>query len=825
VRRADRSIDSLAALSGKRVAAVDGNVAVNILRQRGDVDVVVADHFEQALFALLASEVDALVYPAAWVNRLAQKVGVSDRIKVVGEPLLEVKRAMAVRKGNEVLLRRINAALDSVIHSPEYRSVYRKWYGNPEPYWTISGVAWTTLTIAFIVVLAMGAWHYRSVLVMNRVLRHSVIQQKEAEQAFQESEAQLRLLMDSTYEAIFGVDKQGNCTFANPACLQLLGYDDASQLTGNNMHALTHYAHADGSPYPIKECRVAHAFYDREGINVDNEVFWRSDGVPIPVEYWAYPILRGAECVGAVVTFLDISERRKTEEKLRRKEFELTQVIENMVDGVITIDETGTIYSFNRAAENIFAYRAEEVLGKNVNILMPEPDRGRHEDYINNYLKTGKGKVIGVGREVVALKKNGERFPMRLSVAELPAGPDGRRRFIGSCFDITHLKQQEAQLRRSQKMDALGKLTGGIAHDYNNMLAIIKGYAGMLQGENITREQQAGYLEEIDRACDRGSTLTSKLLSFSRQQSASAAEVDINALLAEDRHMLERTLTARIELRMELQDNLWRVWLDKNDLQDAILNLSINGSHAMEHGGRLVFRTENVHLDSSVASRHGLGEGEHVLLQISDTGEGMDEATLARIFDPFFTTKGDQGTGLGLSQVYGFINRSGGVIKVDSQPGHGTCFTMYFPRYVGVDDVSDRDPEQVQSIHLGGNETLLVVDDEAAVVNMTAEVLRRCGYTVYKACNGNEALHFLETGKVDLLLSDVVMPGMNGYQLAARVKSLYPDVKIQLMSGFSDDCASDDADRALQQKEIRKPFAATDLLIRLRQLLDSESQG
>ena len=266
-------------------------------------------------------------------------------------------------------------------------------------------------------------------------------------------------------------------------------------------------------------------------------------------------------------------------------ENDLRNILNGMVDGVITINDKGNILSFNKSAETIFGYKPEDVIGQNVSMLMPDPDSRHHDGYLDNFVATGDAQIIGIGRNVTALRKNGEQFPMRLSVIEYPAKIDGERWFIGSCLDITLQQQQEDQLKRSLKMEALGKLTGGISHDYNNMLGVILGYSDLLADHFKDDPEHLDYVDQIRRAAQRGSDLTQRLLSFSRNRPTKTTMVIINDVLNEDRKMLAKTLTAQIELSMKLNDDLWPVLVDKSCLEDAILNMSINAMHAMPEGG------------------------------------------------------------------------------------------------------------------------------------------------------------------------------------------------------------------------------------------------
>jgi len=524
------------------------------------------------------------------------------------------------------------------------------------------------------------------------------------------------------------------------------------------------------------------------------------------------------------IGFNEMAEKvEKQNQGLIENEENISLIINSMEDGVITMNEKAEVCSFNKSAEKMFGYSNEEIIGKNVNTLMPEPYKSQHDDILKNYLKTGEKHVIGRGRDVPAQHKDGHIFSIHLSVNELPRSESGERLFIGSCLDITILKEQEKQLRQSQKMDALGKLTGGIAHDYNNMLGVILGYSELLKEKLSDDPKLKKFITEIHHAGQRGAQLTQKLLAFSRQKTASPDVTNINALLENNRNMLEKTLTARIQLICELDFGLWPVFLDKNDLEDSILNMCINAMHAIEHSGRLVLSTKNLHLtENNIANLQlSINPGDYVCLSICDTGAGIEEEVMTRIFDPFFSTKGDQGNGLGLSQVYGFVNRSLGAIKVESEINQGTCFKLFFPRYIGESEVIESLPAPVNEG--SGSETILIVDDEPSLRALLSEMLSSKGYSTLLAENAGQAIETLENNKVDLMLSDIIMPGMNGYKLAEYVHRNHPDVKVQLASGYSDNSHNVEQ-YELHANILRKPFQRQVLLTRIREVLDSSEE-
>jgi signal transduction histidine kinase len=387
--------------------------------------------------------------------------------------------------------------------------------------------------------------------------------------------------------------------------------------------------------------------------------------------------------------------------------------------------------------------------------------------------------------------------------------------------DVTERKSLEEQLRQAHKMEAVGRLAGGVAHDFNNMLGVILGYTEMMSGALPPDEQRLqGYCEEVHKAGQRASTLTRQLLAFSRRQVLQPKVVALNAVVQESEGMLRRLIGEDIEVLIDLAPDLWLVKVDAGQMNQILLNLAANARDAMPGGGRLALRTGNVTLDESYQRLHRVvAPGEYVLLSVSDTGVGMDDQTRLHIFEPFFTTKEPgKGTGLGLATVYGIVKQSGGFIWVYSEPGHGTTFKIYLPRT--LEDASPAVVLAARPRMATGNETILLVEDEEAMRAMIRQLLEQGGYRVLEANNGRLALELAQqyAGPIHLLISDVVMPEMGGPQLAEHMAQLRPQTRVLFLSGY--------ADRAFEHLGIapgaallEKPFNGGGLLQKVREIL------
>lgn len=520
---------------------------------------------------------------------------------------------------------------------------------------------------------------------------------------------------------------------------------------------------------------------------------------------------------------INLELEQRVEERSRKLEYNqklLQAIVEAAVDAIIVFDDEGKIKSFNAAAVKMFEYEPEGIIGEDVNTLVSKEQKTISP--VNYKTNSEDVLVIDVERDFTAVTRDGKSFPVEIKLGELIL--ENQKLFAGIIRDVSERHFHEEQIRRTQKMDALGKLTGGIAHDYNNMLGIIMGYAGLLKDALSNNDRLSGYASEVYKAGERGAKLTSKLLDFSRYKSNKEIEnVNVNTLLGELENVLKKTLTARIKLEYSLSDELWNVNIDVADFENALLNMAINAMHAMYEKGKLTLRTENIHIDNHLSSMLEIKSGDYIKLSVIDTGCGMDKETISHIFEPFYSTKAEQGTGLGLSQVYGFVQRSLGVIKVYSEPEHGTNFTIYLPSSIDADIATvGVNLNEAEVADLNGNESVLIVDDEPALASLAKEILSSFGYKIFIAGNGVEALEILEeNNNVDLILTDIVMPEMDGLTLAEQVKLKYPNILIQFASGYNT-ASSPDRESFASEDIISKPYSLLKLVRKIRQLLDSK---
>lgn len=514
--------------------------------------------------------------------------------------------------------------------------------------------------------------------------------------------------------------------------------------------------------------------------------------------------------VGSVST--DITERIHIEESLRISQQRLLLYREQSPLGIIEWNTSFEVLYWNPAAQSIFGYTEEDVLGHSITEKIISESVKKKVDEVWNELMAKEGGVYSINENIT---KDGQTILCEWHNTPLI---DQNGKIIGVTSlveDITEREKNKENLHQTQKMDAIGKLTGGIAHDFNNMLGVILGFSKILKKKlNKDDSELIRYNEQVIFAGTRASKLTSKLLEFSRKAPSFYESTNLNQLINEMRDMLEKTLTPRINLSFELEENLWDVWLDKGRLEDCVLNLSINAMHAMSDGGELILKSKNIH-----NTNLNILPGDYVLLSVVDSGVGMSKDIQEKMFDPFFTTKGENGTGLGLSQVYGFVQQLGGHIEVFSTLGVGTQIDFYIPRYHEHETTTSNENYDDSLAIPSGDETILVVDDEVMLLELAELILTAYGYTVICSESGEEALELLKTHSVDMLLTDVIMPGMDGYQLAAVVQTSYPEIKIQIVSGFIEEEQDKDGDY-VHENRLLKPYNAEVLLKKVRMLLD-----
>jgi two-component system cell cycle sensor histidine kinase/response regulator CckA len=507
-------------------------------------------------------------------------------------------------------------------------------------------------------------------------------------------------------------------------------------------------------------------------------------------------------CSSARLLLTQAKQQQSTQALVRQ-----TVAMETSPDGMAILNDKGEYLYVNRALATSFGYASpKDLAGKDWRLMFPPDEVTRFEQRIL--------PVVAMEHqwqgEATAKNCRGASLPMELALASLPDGG-----LVCVYHDISQRKKIEDRLRKSQRMEAIGKLAGGIAHDFNNLLTVIKGHSSnLLEREEYDRNS----VERISEAANRAASLTRQMLAFSRQQVLQPRVINLNSIVADMEKMLRRLIGEDIQLVTRTAPNLGSVKADPTQVEQIVMNLVVNARDAMPRGGELIIETANVELDQDYASQHdGVIAGRYVMLAVTDSGTGMDPEIQAHIFEPFFTTKEvGKGTGLGLSMVYGIVKQSEGSIWVYSEPGKGTCIKVYLPWVDAPAETSDRErrPRQTER----GRETILLVEDDGMLRELVSDILRGCGYSVLVAGHPSEAENLCakHRGDIDLLLTDVVMPSMNGQELAKRITASRRTTKVLYMSGYTEELVELDAGTFFLQK----PFTPSTLSAKLREVLD-----
>ncbi len=493
-------------------------------------------------------------------------------------------------------------------------------------------------------------------------------------------------------------------------------------------------------------------------------------------------------------------------------------------DAIIVCDDAARITYCNPSAARVFGYSTvAEMTGRDLHeLLVPARYRARAHEGFRRFRETGQGPALDTTRELEAVRKDGTEFPVELALSAMTV--KGRRMAVGILRDISARKRIEEQLRRSQRLDALGQLAAGVAHDFNNLLVIINGYAEMAIATLPAGAPMRADLEQIRDAGMRAARLTRQLLAFGRKQVLAPVVVSLNAIVGDLQSMLRHTVGEDIDLELRLAPDLGNVRADPSQLEQILVNLVVNARDAMPQGGQIVLETANVEIGAEGTPGHiEAAPGTWVVLSASDTGCGIDEQTMARIFEPFFTTKpAGKGSGLGLATVYGIVKQSGGHLAVESQVGQGATFRIYLPRVSGEVGAG---PEAAVA-QAAGTETILVVEDDEGVRRAAQRALRSLGYEVLTAAGPTEALRLCREreGPVHLVLTDVVMPTMNGVELAERLGAIRRDLPVLYMSGYANSSVARHGELPTGASFIQKPFTAVELGRKIRETLDRAAE-
>ncbi len=641
-----------------------------------------------------------------------------------------------------------------------------------------------------------------------------ITEAKNNEDAITKSALEWTHALDFFEDAIYIIGLDDKVKRVNQAFYNMTGLSP-DQVIGQDITSIIH-PHGEKIPCPVCLARLERRdeFITMEADHPDNPT-------NNPIEIMVRIIRNEAgDPLSVLMGIHDLSRTRAIEKSIMQNELRYRTIFEGAPEGIWMIDPDRKTLEINSHLTDMLGYSEKEMIGT------------RPIDYVDDENKQiflqQMSKIPATttrNYEIELRHKDGHNIPTHFSAVSLFNPDKSVMAAIAFVTDLSTQKQTEQALRRSQKMDAIGQITGGIAHDFNNLLSIIIGHLGLLEEELKSNAASSKRLKTINKATKRATDLTRQLLGFSRSQAQNIEVTNVNNIIQAMDSLIARSVTPEVEVKLKLASNIWPTEINKGDFEDSLLNLVINARDAMPDGGKLRIETSNQFVDEITANKKQLlASGDYVHISVCDTGTGISDEHLDKIFEPFFTTKPiDKGTGLGLSMVFGFIKRSHGYINAHSQIGSGSCFELYLPRKTMVRHTAEQLTPTYTQIP-GGNEKVLIVEDETSLLELAKENLTDLGYSVLTASNGPEALKILdENNDIDLLFTDIIMPGnINGYELAEKASTLYPNIKILLTSGFTGKVASKFKTKNFFTNMLNKPYNRSSLAQMLRKTLDQQ---
>ncbi len=816
IRTSSHDLLSTEDIGQRKVGVVVTNKARFILEEQGGYNLVKVESHEELVMLLISGDIDVIAIPEPFIHNILQKSKLHDRVVLLGKPLVEIKRGIAIGKGRDELLTLLRPAVDTFIQSPEYQEILEKWYGSPEPFWNVKKVALLMSTLLGACTILLLLWRYVSIVQLNKSLNVSVDRQRRAEKQLRINEGVLNKAQeiahlgswhldikkniltwsDETYR-IFGLHPQEfDATYE--AFLEAVHPDDRKMLTDTYTNAVKNNA-----PY---ECM--HRVVRPNGeVRV---VLERSDDI----------IDESGETTHSFGMTHDITAQVLAEEKLRKSQEEWEKTFNSIPDIITLQDKEMRIVRANRAASDFFEVDNADLIGKYCYEVFRGITAPCHGCPLVETIKEGKNYA-----ETIQHDNLGKIF----QVSSSPILDENKelQLLVHIAKDITEYKKVEEELFQAHKMEAIGTLAGGIAHDFNNILTAIIGYSEIAKLDLPADSHARQDIDQVLKAGNRAAELVKQILTFSRKSDHRRELISPHLIIKEALKMLRSSLPTTIKLQEDIDVECGQIMAAPTNIHQIVVNLCTNSLHAMESEKGMIhvgLHRQEISADQ-IAGEPGVSPGPIIVLEVADTGHGMDQATIKRIFEPYFTTKDvGKGTGLGLAVLRGIIQDYHGFIRVESEPGQGTTFYVHIPAV--QQQAATIDKAAMDEPLATGTERILLVDDEVMIAHMNKAILTQLGYQVSATTDSLDALERIRRNpdQFDLVITDQTMPNLTGAELTQEILKIKDSMAIILCTGYSSVLSQEDALALGIKKYARKPVDMTTLAKIVRQALD-ENQG
>lgn len=809
IRSTSSSFQSVADIEHSKVGVVSTNTARFILEEKGHYNLVKVDSFEDLAWKLIAGDVDCIAMPKPVMDYLMQKSGLTDHILSIGDPLVEIKRGIALTKGREELFQILQSTMDDFILSQDFKNIYTKWYGKPEPYWTAKRVGIVSAILFCTTLFIMAFWKYRFITRINKELEITV---QERTKKNEDSEKRYRqMFLDNQAIKLVIDPSDGKILEANDAACDFYQHpkDKLLSMKINDINTLT--------PEKIQDEMDAAKIKSRRQFYFSHKL---ANGEIRDVEVYSGPINVGDETLLFSIIH-DISERKKTEKDLKKHNYYLKISQELGKIGTWELDLIKNKLFWTDENCRIFGVPEGSVVDYETFISKVHPD---DREYVN---QEWKAAIDGAPYDIEHRLLVGGEVTWVREKADVKFDDNGKAiNSIGFTQDITERKKAEEEKRRletrlqqSQKMECVGQLAGGIAHDFNNILSPVIGFTQLSQSELPRNHPVQENLKDILNGAKRARNLVKRILLFSRQQEQQLKPTNIQPIIEESYKLLRSSIPANIDIKLDLHTGNDCVLCDATEIHEIILNLCTNAYHAIvRDDGNITVGLSKQHPSPEL----NLLSGEYLCLSVKDNGVGIPEGVKDKIFEPYVTTKGvGKGSGLGLSVVYGIVESYKGGISVESNSRQGTEFKIYFP-ILKTESNKIRSQEK-KILNMQGSERILLVDDEKSIIKLGVRVLQNAGYHVTGINDSTDALNLFisSPNDFDLVITDMAMPGMVGSELSKKILTIRPDIPIIICSGYSEKLEKEKAKVLNVAAYLDKPLDVESLVKNIREVLDS----